>query len=257
MGMFAHRSITQTLRALFEGRHYKALANMAVLSGSFGAVLIRYLTGKGRYPFVCEVKTPLGRIAPTLYSYHDLLTLNEIFFREDYAADGNERVIVDIGSNIGLSALYFLTRNKNATCYLFEPDPRNVERLRGNLSAFTERYILKAAAVADRSGRLEFGLDVISGRYGGLGVETGHSMPVDCVHINEALIDALAQHGRVDLLKIDTEGSELKTIQAIDARLLPKIGKIYCEALPGAPLHSDVFKQTGKGTVTRLVNRRL
>jgi len=44
----------------------------------------------------------------------------EIFCRLDYLAKTDIKVVVDIGSNIGISALYFLSRNKQAKCYLFE-----------------------------------------------------------------------------------------------------------------------------------------
>ena len=43
---------------------------------------------------------------------------------------------VDFGSNIGISALYFLTRNPSVQVYLFEPVPSNIERLRENLKGY-------------------------------------------------------------------------------------------------------------------------
>jgi hypothetical protein len=84
----------------------------------------RYLTARGEYPYVCRVRTPSGTIAPTLYSSHDILTVNEIFCRGDYRYGPDLRVAVDVGANIGISALYFLTRNSGARVYAFEPDPR-------------------------------------------------------------------------------------------------------------------------------------
>ncbi len=39
-------------------------------------------------------------------------------------------VVVDFGSNIGISALYFLTRNQDIKVYLFEPVPQNILRLK-------------------------------------------------------------------------------------------------------------------------------
>ena len=72
-----------------------------------------------------SVNTPVGMYDMTLYSCHDILTVNEIFCRNDYPASQDLRVVVDIGSNIGISAAYFLTRNNQVRCYLFEPDPKN------------------------------------------------------------------------------------------------------------------------------------
>lgn len=58
-------------------------------------------------------------------------------------------------------------------------------------------------------------------------------------HVNDALEAVLAEHGRIDLLKLDTEGSEAATVRAIGPEILARIGRIYCEdesdeiALPG------------------------
>ncbi len=61
--------------------------------------------------------------------------------------------------------------------------------------------------------------------------------------MNDALERVLAQHGRIDVLKLDTEGSEAATVRAIRPDLLARIGRIYCEdetgeiALPGWRRH--------------------
>jgi FkbM family methyltransferase len=256
MPLLAHRSLSKILGAAFQKRHYRAAVQMGLQTTDFFDVFKRYLSGKGNYPFTCSVRTPTGIIKPTLYSYYDLLTLNEIFFRNDYPATSNDKVIVDIGSNIGLSALYFLTRTSDATCTMFEPDPKNVERLTHNLENFHGRYLIKEAAVSDQTGQLKFGLDVISGRYGGLGVDFGHFITVSCVHINTVLKEVLAQHDHIDILKIDTEGSEIKTIKAIAPDFLMKIKKIFMEAEPTESLHPDFFSQRQTGTVCQLLNNK-
>src|SRR3954449_3675226 len=83
----------------------------------------RYFTGKGEYPYTVELKTPLGVETPTLFTHHDLLTVNEVFCREDYRTPRAAEVVVDVGSNIGLSALWFLTRTPDAFVHCFEPVP--------------------------------------------------------------------------------------------------------------------------------------
>lgn len=256
MALLAHRSAGKIMEAVLQRRHYVAFGKMALLSGSFWDVFSRYLTGKGEYPTACEVRTPSGPVKPTLHTFYDLLTLNEIFFREDYPATAADRVIVDIGSNIGLSALYFLTRGPETHCTLFEPDPRNVGRLKENLADFSQSYDLNECAVADQAGTVRFGLDVTSGRYGGLKSDFGHSTMVQCVHINTALKKTLDRHGRIDILKIDTEGSEIETIAAIDKTLLPRIRKIYIEAEPTTKLHPEFFTQKQYGTVCQLINKQ-
>lgn len=255
MPLLAHRSAGKIINAALQKRHYVALGNMALHSQNFWNVFSRYLTGKGEYPHVFSVRTPTGLIKPTLYSYYDLLTLNEIFFRGDYLSKSMDRVVVDIGSNIGLSALYFLSRNTQSHCYLFEPDPRNVERLNKNLSEFKSRFTLSDSAVADKEGPVQFGLDFNSGRYGGLNADFGKFMTVNCVHINTVLKRILSENEVIDILKIDTEGTEISTIAAIDPVYLPKIRKIYIEAEPTTLLHEDFFHQNQYGTVCQLTSK--
>ena len=131
--MLGNRRLNQVLKAFVGWQHYIALVNMYRHYPEPRDNVLRYLTGSGHYPYSIKVKTPAGMNRPTLYSHHDLLTVNEIFCRLDYFASDDIKTIVDLGSNIGISALYFLTRNTASQCYLYEPDPRNVEKLRKNL----------------------------------------------------------------------------------------------------------------------------
>lgn len=194
----------------------------------------RYFLGGGDYPATCPVRTPNGIAAPTVYSHHDVFTVNEVFCRLDYRLAADAVNVVDIGSNIGISALYFLTRSPRVRCHLFEPDPRNVERLRGNLAGYEDRYVLHQVAVADSSGPVSFGREA-SGRYGGVGVAADEQIEVDCMHIDDVLRGALEDADRIDLLKIDTEGLETRTVAAIDPDLLERIDAIVFETTSVPP----------------------
>jgi FkbM family methyltransferase len=238
-------------RALFRPGHYRAVRNMARVYHRPLPVLYRYLSGGGEYPWEVPVHTPLGTVTPRIFSHAALRTLNEIFCRLDYRVDDAPKVIVDIGSNVGLSALYFLTRNPQTRCYLFEPVPENVRRLEQNLASFRDRYTLDTNAVADADGTVEFGIEP-TGQYGGIGVRTGKSMQVRCRSINSVLSDVLRRESRIDLVKIDTEGAEERTILAIEPRHLDWIGAIYAEARPGRPLLPGRFSQVQDGEVVRL-----
>src|SRR6202030_4265486 len=65
-------------------------------------------SGGASYPTNISIRTPTGNISPTLYSWHDTRTIHEIFLARDYRIDERPKIIVDFGSNIGLSAAYFL-----------------------------------------------------------------------------------------------------------------------------------------------------
>jgi FkbM family methyltransferase len=215
-------------RALLEPANYRALPGIVRVSPHPLRFARAYLLGGGTYPSRCPLRTPTGPVAPTLYSNHDVITVNEIFCRGDYRLPAHARVIVDIGSNIGISALYFLTRSTETRVHLHEPDPRNVGRLRANLAAFEGRWTLREEAVGDSDGIVAFGREP-TGRYGGIGVSTAEEIEVRCRHVNDVLRAVLAREGRIDLLKIDTEGLENRTVAAIERDLLREIGVICFE----------------------------
>lgn len=137
------RDIKKVIKALFQKQHYIAFLSMLIIYPNFIDSFKRYFLNKGIYPCKINIRTPLGKINPEIYSYYDMLTVNEIFCRKDYKANKDIKVVVDIGSNIGLSALYFLTRNKYVKSYLYEPVPMNIKRLIKNLGNFIESIIPK------------------------------------------------------------------------------------------------------------------
>ncbi len=211
----------------------------------------RYFTPGGSYPYRCEIRTPLGMVAPTLHSQHDMITVNEIFCREDYRVSGEVEVVVDVGSNIGISALYFLTRSERARAWLFEPVPRNIERLRENVSAFEGRWRLEEVAVADRDGEETFSIEP-TGRYGGLGSGHAESIAVRVRHIDDVLREVLEQEGQIDVLKLDTEGVEARTLAAASPELLSRIGVIFAEDIAGEIHPPPGFRASRRASVLRL-----
>ena len=211
----------------------------------------RYFTPGGGYPYRCEIRTPLGMVAPTLHSQHDMITVNEIFCREDYRVTDEAEVVVDVGSNIGISALYFLTRSERARAWLYEPVPRNVERLQENLSAFEGRWRLDAAAVADRDGEETFSIEP-TGRYGGLGPGHAESIAVRVRHIDDVLREVLEEEGRIDVLKLDTEGVEGRTLASASPELLSRVGVIFAEDIAGEIHPPPGFRASRRASVLRL-----
>ena len=252
--MLGGRPIGLVLRSLTEPEHYIALARMTRLYPDFGQVAKRYLVGGGDYPYRCRIRTPTGMVSPLLFHPHDVMTVQEIFGREDYRCGPSVRVSVDIGSNIGISALYLLSRNRTSRCYLFEPVPRNAERLRANLSGYESRYELAQVAVAARRGAVEFTVEP-SGRYGGIGVAGDEHISVECRHIVDVLDDVLEREEEIDLLKIDSEGAELETVAAIPRRQLARIRTISFETTSPINPEPDGFTMTFATQTCRLERR--
>jgi FkbM family methyltransferase len=191
----------------------------------------------GSYPAKFAVKTPLGLQKVSVFSHDDLITFVECFGKQDYIAPEDVSLVVDFGSNIGISALYFLTRNPNVKAYLFEPVPRNVERLKENLEGFETRYEIKEWAIGVKEGQADFASEK-TGRYGGL-IKDGPSHLSQCpperrieveVHsANKVLREILSKHDSVDILKIDVEGFEAEILVHLKMEVLGRIGRIYAE----------------------------
>jgi FkbM family methyltransferase len=209
------------------------------------SLLRDYLLKSGTYPRDVSVSTPAGPLSVRLYSPHDLLTLNEIFFRRDYAVRNSARIhtVVDFGSNIGISAAYFLTHHPQANLYLYEPWPQNIERLKHNLAAFIQRYQLTEEAVSLEAGTAEFGYEA-TGRYGGLGRSTGQSMLINCVSATTVLEQIIERHGSIDLLKIDIETLEQEIVASLSP-IADKIHTIFVESR----FHSNPLAETHTTTV--------
>jgi FkbM family methyltransferase len=253
--MLGGRPPAFVLRQVTEPGNYRALwrlVSTAVDPLDFAA---RYFLGRGTYPSVCLVRTPAGVIGPTVCSHHDVITINEIFCRLDYRLAPGAHTVVDIGSNVGISALYFLTHSPSVRCHLFEPDPRNVERLRKNLASYRDRFVLTEAAVADRAGRVRFGREP-TGRYGAVDSGFPDAIEVDCLHIDDVLTDVLEHEERIDMLKIDTEGLENRTVLAINPDLLARIGVICFETRAPVNPAPERFRLDHATDTARLTNRK-
>jgi FkbM family methyltransferase len=218
----------------------------------------RYLLDTGTYPTSVRVRTPAGPLDLTLYSQHDVLTLNEIFCRLDYRASSTDSVFVDFGSNIGISAAYFLSRSpgSSAFAYLFEPLWFNVERLQRNLKPFEGRYQLQTVAVGTQEGVVEFGWEN-TGRYGGVGRrDTGQAVSVQCLDSNKVLEEIIAKHGRIDVLKIDIEGLEHDVATRIPQALAEHIGHIYTECHFKTNPFTATHTYVQRGSVAQFSRRR-
>lgn len=236
--MLNDRSLKLISENVVRPSNYVALARAFRVYQYPLASAARYFMGWGDYPCSVRVRTPIGPQSITLFNSYDAMTVHEIFCREDYRCPSPPQVVVDLGSNIGVSALYFLTRSPSTCCELYEPDPRNLPKLLRNIEGYNDRFVLHQKAVADIEGVIPF-IREPTGRYGaldpkGLPSDRPNGAEVDEIsvrveHINTVLEQAIARYGIIDLLKIDTEGAELATLQAIAPSLLGQIRHIAIE----------------------------
>lgn len=147
----------------------------------------------------------------------------EIFRRENYkvAFSSKEPFIIDCGSNIGLSIIYFKTHFPDATIMGFEPDPKIFKILKENVSKF-QNIVLYNKALSDEKGILNF---ISEGGFSGrLNNEAAGS------NIIEVETDRLSSYiiRKVDLLKVDIEGAEYEVLKEIQPKL-QMIDKLFIE----------------------------
>ena len=248
------RNLKTVFHSMLQWRHYRAFINIVMYHRNPIEFLGRYLFKLGQYPCVQKLKCNGVELDLTVYSWHDILTLNEIFFRTDYPIDGGDKIIIDFGSNIGISAAYFLSASEGSFCYLFEPLPMNVSRLKNNLKEFEGRYKLESVAVDLADGESKFGYKS-TGRYGGIGLDTGSYITVPCIDAVKVVKETINRHGAIDVLKMDIESREMQIIDAIPKPSWSKIKKVFVEYTFASNPLSESHNYVQHGSVAQFLPR--
>lgn len=221
-----YRNYKQYLKALFRWQYYYAVVKIfAVFDQPFWVLRTYLFSSNLGYPKRLSAKTASGKVTFSVYSPDDVVTAIECFARGDYRIDGNAKTIVDFGSNIGLSALYFLTQCPNGFVHLYEPVPTNLERLKLNLRDYSHRININACAVGVGAGTAKFGIES-TGRYGGIGLDFPEHITVEVRDANSEITKAAGSGKKIDCLKIDVEGMEAAILSG-----LPNIGDVKIETV--------------------------
>jgi FkbM family methyltransferase len=224
------RSLYRVLNGLVSYRNYFGLIkSLVTYVNPFKDFVYGYIFLKGNYPKYISLRTPIGIRQVKLTNSLDTFTVHEIFAWEIYSTDSKvSKVIVDFGSNIGVSEVYFLSRHPENIVYGFEPVPKLYLTLSENVQSFSGRVFNQNIAIADKSGIAIMGVED-SGRYGGIGVKTDSQIQINTLDVNLVLSDILCRHSFIDILKIDIEGLEDIVLEHISDENLTKIKVIYLE----------------------------
>ena len=126
--------------------------------------------------------------------------------------------ILDAGGNIGMFGAFALRRWTVREMTSFEPDPENATVLEATIVAnhATQRWHVSRAAVSNRGGATPF----VPGRL----AESRRALPGE-PGIEVPTVDLFSDGHRVDLLKLDVEGSEWAILEdprlaSLDARVI-------------------------------------
>ena len=141
--------------------------------------------------------------------------IRDIFFLRIYHFETKveDPLIIDCGSNIGMSILYFKNSYPGARVIGFEPDPPIFNMLTENVNAnnLTDVQLINAALAAHNGSAIEFYCDGKYGSYIGdlyapSHIHTYEKIKVSCVPLKAYLTEP------VSFLKMNIEGAECEVL---------------------------------------------
>jgi len=147
--------------------------------------------------------------------------------KAEYVFPGNLRpaVILDIGANIGISAILLAERFPGAVIHAIEPVPDNFEILKRNAES---RPAIRPhqLALADRDGTMEMMFSENERNFGGFsfyepGSDVGRRFTLPTTAPASFLAANSIDH--VDVIKIDTECAEHAILTAFDPAVLAEV----------------------------------
>lgn len=152
-------------------------------------------------------------------TYHEIFNDREYFFE----TANSSPVILDCGSNTGVSVVYFKSLYPDAHITAFEPDPASFALLTRTVQENKlESVTLINAAVTNREGDIEFYGEftgATSDARGNSIIPTwGDRGSRQTIHVRAIKLSAYIQTP-IDFLKLDIEGAEIQAFQDIQNSL--------------------------------------
>lgn len=209
---------------------------------------LKILMRSGSWDFMRTARPGAENYDKPLYIYHwknhpiyyrpgtsDRGLIYEILIRKpgkaEYYVDErvNPKVIVDIGANIGITALWLADKYPDAQVYCFEPMQDNFELLQKNIKGISNIHAYNYGLGA-KSEEMDVFSNIDTFNRGGFSIYQRPNDPdnagtggdsIGKIKIRNAG-DALQELGitNIDLLKIDTEGAEYDILKVIPDELL-------------------------------------
>jgi len=214
--------------------------------GVSSELVVRHLHRVGTIS--CDL--PNGRVL-RLLSHGDDFIPNQIYWRgwTGYESEVvplffgfamRSNVIVDVGAYIGLYALLAAHANPKAKVFAFEPHPKVYERLVRNcvLNEVDNVQCIRDACGTSNGTATLYSFDV-PGLPSGSTLTSNFLKPewgvcpwsVERVALDRFVVDNAL--GGVDLLKVDTEGTEPEVLLGMKEALERYRPTVFCEVLPG------------------------
>lgn len=192
------------------------------------------------YPF--EIRTRDGE-AMTIERFEDLATAWLVFIRRDYPVGRSSRTIIDAGANIGAFSLYAARSAPGARVIALEPFPATFDRLAAHVGASRAagRISCRPWALARADGRRSMDGSSMASQFRSLLDDRTEQPRVGVEAVTLATLWERERLDRVDLLKLDIEGTEYELIGATPVEVLRRIEAIAMEYHPNGS-KSDLFR---------------
>jgi FkbM family methyltransferase len=188
----------------------------------------------------------------------DIAALDEIFVQKEYEFNyiGDPEVIIDLGANIGDTAIFYSLKFPNARIFAVEPNPLVHEKLEKNTKQFPNIVVCKCA-VSDTTGKinLNFG-DSHLGSSINSREQNKNSVEVDVCSLKDfCQINNIA---KIDILKFDIEGAEeylLKDSEFINTSVVQMVGEMH-DDLVTSPIKSLLSDLKLNNTEVKILNSK-
>lgn len=162
----------------------------------------------------------------------DLRVYDQVIQRREYELPVRRQpsFIVDAGANIGFASVFFANRYPNARILSLEPEKSNYEMLARNVAPYPNIKAVRGALWSEITD-----LDVIDPGFGNwgfqVGTQNGSSSGDSHQTVHAFTIETILRDfgvEKIDILKIDIEGSELEIFQTAD-RWIDKVDSLVVE----------------------------
>jgi FkbM family methyltransferase len=160
----------------------------------------------------------------------DRFIFGEVFDHNYYRLEGFvPRTILDLGANVGFTAVYYSKWFPSAAIACVEPEPGNLKVLYHNMAMNGVRAKIFEAAISKSDGEETLSLSDQDYGHKIVDVETGdlpRSIRVKAIAVQTLLREL--KWLKIDLLKIDIEGYETKLFQS-GCNWLHQVDKMFIE----------------------------
>jgi len=258
------QSDAETIKSIFHDLQFHSLPPTAHnLSAHFSG--IQAIIGHDQHLFEVIMASGERFLIRRSHAWSDLGVVHGTMVGNIYAdhpaVEGQS--VLDVGANIGDTAIYFAKRGAHVVAY--EPDPELFELALRNVALNDATVDLRNAGVGGETGTLPLsttrtGADAMSTTLFP-GAKAVHRLHVRTIPVRiVALADVLAELESVCLLKIDCEGCEYPALLSLSVADLRKIEHIIMEYHGRRDELADVLRQAGfsvrlKGTMYMYADR--